>query len=378
MQLILIFSTLLIAGMGVSQSVDLSAIRPALTTLTMTCLAYIMIGVGLEFVIDKKRLSIYGKDYLVAATAAAFPWIFCSAYFVWVLGTDWKEALLVGRFAAPTSAGILFAMLAAAGLAATWLFRKIQVLAIFDDLDTILLMIPLKVLLVGPKPELALMVVIIVVLLMLSYVYLHRLRLPVGRGWLLAYGGGLVAVCAGVEHTLNLHMEVLLPAFALGCILYNPHDPSRPQEEHSHEQARIEPEKPLWIALDRGVKSLFMFLVGCSLPKISFEGVPAGQVILHVVAISLLANIGKCFPIFCYKKEASLPQRIAVAVAMFPRGEVGAGVLLVAIGYGLTGLPLALAGLSLALNLLLTGVFIWIVIRLTRDETGPVRAVRVP
>ena len=54
----------------------------------------------------------------------------------------WKENLLLSRFAAPTSAGILFTMLAAAGLRREWIYKKTQVLAIFDDLDTILLMIP--------------------------------------------------------------------------------------------------------------------------------------------------------------------------------------------------------------------------------------------
>jgi len=39
-------------------------------------------------------------------------------------------------------------MLAAAGLSSTWLFRKARVLAIFDDLDTVLLMIALKMLIV--------------------------------------------------------------------------------------------------------------------------------------------------------------------------------------------------------------------------------------
>jgi len=43
-------------------------------------------------------------------------------------------------------------------------------------------------------------------------------------------------------------------------------------------------------------------------------------------------------------------------------------VLLVAIGYGLTGLPVTLGGLSLALNLLLTGAFIAAVVRLLSDR----------
>ena len=40
-------------------------------------------------------------------------------------------------------------MLAATGLSATWLFRKARILAIFNDLDTVLLMIPLKMLMIG-------------------------------------------------------------------------------------------------------------------------------------------------------------------------------------------------------------------------------------
>ena len=56
----------------------------------------------------------------------------------------------MSRFAAPTSAGILFTMLAALKLKESWIYRKIQVLAIFDDLDTILLMIPLQILMIGP------------------------------------------------------------------------------------------------------------------------------------------------------------------------------------------------------------------------------------
>jgi hypothetical protein len=71
--------------------------------------------------------------------------------------------------------------------------------------------------------------------------------------------------------------------------------------------------------------------------------------------------LGKCFPLLFYKKEAGLRERLALSVTMFPRGEVGAGVLLIALSYGLTGLPATLAALSLALNLVLIGAFIAIV-----------------
>jgi hypothetical protein len=104
----------------------------------MVALAFIMIHVGYEFELDKTNLRQYGWDYVVAMTAAAFPWLFVVLYFVFILlppavwGTweAWQEALLAGRFAAPTSAGVLFAMLAAAGLSATWPFQKAHILAI--------------------------------------------------------------------------------------------------------------------------------------------------------------------------------------------------------------------------------------------------------
>jgi hypothetical protein len=42
----------------------------------------------------------------------------------WTSREAWTETLLVGRFASPTSAGVLFSMLAAAGLSATWMFKS--------------------------------------------------------------------------------------------------------------------------------------------------------------------------------------------------------------------------------------------------------------
>jgi hypothetical protein len=49
---------------------------------------------------------------------------------------------------------------------------------------------------------------------------------------------------------------------------------------------------------------------------------------------------------------------------MFPRGEVGAGILVVSLSYGVNPGMITVAVFSLALNLVLTGVFIVIVKRL--------------
>merc|ERR1719230_1338104 len=155
--------------------------------LTMLCLAFIMIEVGYEFDIDKSKMGSYGKDYLIAMTAAGFPWVFVSAWFLWALPGSLSigDALLAGRFAAPTSAGILFSMLEAAGLQETWLFQKARILAIFDDLDTILLMIPLKIIVVGFKWELTIDAVLIAFLIGLAWWKLHDIKIPTSCFWTL-------------------------------------------------------------------------------------------------------------------------------------------------------------------------------------------------
>ena len=83
-----------------------------------------------------------------------------------------------------------------------------------------------------------------------------------------------------------------------------------------------------------------------------------GWIAIHVIIVTLLSNLGKIFPLFCYRKEAHWKERLALSVGMFPRGEVGAGVLIISISYGIGGPMITVAMLSLALNLLLTGVFI--------------------
>ena len=46
----------------------------------------------------------------------------------------------------------------------TWIFQKARILAIFDDLDTLLLMVPLKAIFVGLKWELSFGLVFVIIL----------------------------------------------------------------------------------------------------------------------------------------------------------------------------------------------------------------------
>ncbi len=408
MQKVLLYSLLLVIGLIASQFMgDVPrAVRVPITLATMLALSFIMIHVGYEFEIDKSRPGKYVKDYAIAFTAAAFPWIFCALYFVYVMapqglwGTPdlWKEALLASRFASPTSAGVLFSMLAAAGLAATWVFKKARILAIFDDLDTILLMIPLKIMMVGFKWQLMVIVVLIVIMLTLAWRYLNTVRLPTGWVATLTYAAIITGVSDIIyrlskthDPMVPIHIEVLLPAFVLGCMIKSSHGQThehQPDMAHSANDARASVI----------ISALFMVLVGLSMPAIetgareSIDGQPVsyvdpgdtlqydgvdpalmaekyafpgwGMIAVHVLVITVISNIGKMFPAFCYKREAHWRERLAVAIGMFPRGEVGAGVLVVSLSYGIGGPILTVAVLSLALNLLLTGVFIFIVKKL--------------
>jgi len=433
MRKVILFSMLLLLGLIGSQWLPgrvgsaYATIGDVVRVLTMAGLSFIMIRVGYEFDVDKSRLRQYGWDYVVAFTAASFPWIFVTLYFVFVLlppdawGTlaAWQETLLAGRFAAPTSAGVLFSMLAAAGLGATWLFRKARILAIFDDLDTVLLMIPLKMMMIGLAWQLGLVVVVMAAMLAVGYVFLHKVRIPVTWPWVLAYAAVITGLSElayegskVIDESVPIHIEVLLPAFVLGCVMAYPKLPSAQVSvpsggHHGHEAIDTPSERRVATI----VAAVFMVLVGLSMPMILSStapgqgggrseqiepslhgaGAPAAedtaaglgvaqqvgritatqppmswiQIALHVLIITVISNFGKMFPALCYRKEAHWRERLAIAIGMWPRGEVGAGVLVISLSYGIGGPIVTIAMLSLSLNLVLTGVFIYIVKRLT-------------
>lgn len=351
----------------------------ALQILTMTLLAFIMIQVGREFEIDFSHKKQYVVDYGVAATAAAFPWIFCTIYFLMFLMPEqnssgrpaWIEALLAGRFAAPTSAGVLFSMLAAAGLSSTWTFRKTRILAIFDDLDTVLFMIPLKALMVGMVWQLGAAIFIMSALLYLGWKFYRQVNWPTSWPWILLYSALLVAVSEVTylltqdkQTLIGIHIEVLLPAFLLGCAFTARHQ----------EEIIVPGENPQGMNTEEKVglmiSGAFMLLVGLSMPAafgknatVSLD-MEASTLLMHVLAVTVISNLGKMFAVFCYKKEATFKERLAVSIALFPRGEVGAGVLAISLSYGIQGPFVTVGFLSLALNLVLTGGFIFVVKKL--------------
>ena len=385
---IMFFSFFLVIGLVVSQFLpamvgeNYSMVKTISNTLLYVCLAFIMINVGREFEMDKTRWKSYTEDYFIAMATAAFPWIFVALYYMFVLlpdiywssGEAWKENLLLSRFAAPTSAGILFTMLAAAGLKASWVYKKVQVLAIFDDLDTILLMIPLQIMMVGLRWQLGVIILIVMVLLMLGWKKMGTYNMRQDWKAILLYAIVTLAITQGVylvsKHfygeDASIHIEVLLPAFVLGMIM-----------KHKHIDTKVEHN------VATAISFLFMFLVGVSMPvffgidfaKQSAEAatITGAQpmmswpmILLHVLIVSFLSNIGKLFPLFFYRDRRKR-ERLALSIGMFTRGEVGAGIIFIALGYNLGGPALMISVLTIVFNLILTGIFVVWVEKLTRS-----------
>ena len=382
MKKVLSFSAMLMLGLVLSQllpgalGANYEHTREVIEVLLGVCLAFIMINVGREFEVDKSNIKSYAKDYLVAMLAAGMPWLLIATYYIFVLmpsdwytnGAVWKESLLLSRFAAPTSAGILFTMLAAIGLHKSWIYKKIQVLAIFDDLDTILLMIPLQIAMIGMQWQMGVILVVVVVLLWIGWKKMSSYSLRCDWKSLLLYSvltyGATYVVYILTDHFFgeegSVHIEVLLPAFVLGMVM-----------KHGCTASKADDRAASFISL------LFMLLVGMSMPLIHMEETPAqtnsiiaslpmlswGSIALHVVMVSLLSNIGKLTPMLFYR-DRSLKERLALSVGMFTRGEVGAGVIFIALGYHIGGPILLISVLTLVLNLILTGGFVLIVKRL--------------
>ena len=381
MRKVLSFSAFLMAGLFVSQypvwaGGNYNAVKAVSNVLLYVCLSFIMINVGREFEVDKSRWQTYAKDYGVAMATAAMPWFLIAIYYVFVLlppeywnsWEAWKENLLLSRFAAPTSAGILFTMLAAIGLKTSWVYKKIQVLAIFDDLDTILLMIPLQIMMIGLRWQL--LVIVFIVFLLLSFGWKQLGKYDWRQDWkaILVYSA-VVFACTQAVYLISkhlygeagsIHIEVLLPAFVLGMVMKH--------KEH---------DTPAERKVSTGISFLFMFLVGMSMPRFlgvdfaeaslgqhsvtgSQEMMSWGMIMLHVLIVSLLSNIGKLFPVFFYK-DRKFSERLALSIGMFTRGEVGAGVIFIALGYSLGGPALIISVLTIVLNLILTGIFVlWV------------------
>lgn len=400
-------------------------------------LAYIMINVGREFDIDKGNPRKYAKDAGIASLQATVPWLLASVflYLVFVfpgpllwspetlpLGAQigawptlgaglqnwgaWIICLLVGRFAAPTSAGILLSMLKTSGLEEdSWVLTKARTLAIFDDLDTVLLMVLLTMLMTGFSWHLVATGVVMLGLLGLAWIFygaIDTAQWPLG--WrrlllfsiLIAVASETIYVVSGMFNpTSPIHFEVLLPSFVLGC-MFRPK--TKKGETVENETSRQADDRAATI-----VSGAFMVLVGLSMPvlhsqsanvaadetvgavssmehhsvvdtataMLGLQHLSFGALVALAVMLTALINAGKLVP-RCFYRDVDERDRWALCVGMWPRGEVGAGVLVAAMKYGIDGPIVAVAVLCLAINLLLTYPIIVIVIKFVTFRNAPI------
>jgi len=307
-------------------------------------------------------------------------------------------------------------MLEASGMKETWLFKKARILAIFDDLDTLLLMVPLKAMFIGLKWELSIDLAFVIFLIFLMYHFLHRLALPSTWPAIVGYSVCVAAVCELVHFLSSsdltdpqdlaetVHLEVLLPAFVVGCVIKHQDEPhGGPALQHDATLTDMPaPKRSLADMIHADtvkatISAVFMVLVGFSMPSLfndkhdagghrrlagssdsSSETMEAWEIAVHVFACSVLMNVGKLFPACCYRKEVNLRTRIALAVAMMPRGEVCAGIIVNALALGIKGPAMTIAVFCLACNMMMVSFFIFVVKKLTADQPGGVTAREVP
>ena len=271
--------------------------------------------------------------------------------FAWPAQCGWKMALVAGRFAAPTPAGPAYDA-RGGGAERNVAIQEGAHLAIFDDLDTLLLMVPLKALVVGAKWELCIDLAVVLVCLVCMYKFLHRLHWSVTWYAIAAYAATItLATELTYEFTHSgvvdpgdvietVHLEVLLPAFTVGCVCVHHKNPKQvavagdtppgPVRSPSKLQRELQRMKT-GLAKVRDtpqenvkfvISAVFMVLVGLSMPSLfqpdptvsahrmlaeggsgdddghAAPSMSAGLIVLHVAMCTLLMNAGKLSPSF--------------------------------------------------------------------------------
>jgi len=357
-------------------------------------LSYIIVHVGLDFEIVRWRLPTYALDYFVATTAAVIPLFMIFGYLKYVVGSHslppmWfveqplgvSQGLLLSVFSAPTSAGMLISMMEAADLKATWLFKKASMLAILDDIDSLVFIAFMRILAIGSGYDLRHFgpVIVTVGLLTIAWFNMHKFVIPHSWPWVLMYAfiiGTALWLLEGLTReypncTYIFVIAVLIPSFTLGCITYDPkmetsqsykHIEIELTEEFIERQEYIDSHAP---CMETFMGCAFMFFVGLSMPGLTaLHGMTVTAVIFHVTAINLLMLLGKLVICLFYASETNKTDRYALGLAMCPRGEIGASVIIITIqtlSGRINAAYLGIVVLSVIMNLVLScGLIVYV------------------
>jgi hypothetical protein len=122
------------------------------------------------------------------------------------------------------------------------------------------------------------------------------------------------------------------------------------------------------------ISAVFMLLVGLAMPALlgnnaedNSGGLSAGTIALHIFMVTILMIIGKMFPLVCYRQEVDFKQRLGLCFGMCPRGEVGASIIVISLELGVKGPSVIISMCALGINLVMSGVFIFMVKYLVKD-----------
>jgi len=362
---ILVYSFLMCVGLAISQFIPQAEDDEFGFYVRLPAgiaLSYIIVHVGLDFEIVKWRLPTYALDFFVATSAALVPLLVVFGYLKYVCGSHslphaWyveeplgtSQGLLLSVFSAPTSAGMLISMMEAADLKHTWVFKKASMLAILDDIDSLVFIAFMRILAIGGS-QIDLRhfgpVIVTVGLLTIAWFNIHKFVIPHSWPWVLMYafilGTGFWIIEGLTREFPHCNfifvVAVLIPSFTLGCVTYDPkmetsqsykHIEIELTEEFIERQEYIDSHAP---CMETFMGCAFMFFVGLSMPSLNSLGsMSHSAVIFHVVAINILMLLGKLIICFFYSNETSKTQRIALGLAMCPRGEIGASVIIITI-----------------------------------------------
>jgi Kef-type K+ transport system membrane component KefB len=205
----------------------------------------------------------------------------------------------------------------------------------------------------GFQWELAVDIALVFLPLMAAWRYMHQVPLPSSWPYRSLYSVLVMLFCETLYfvskyhlHMEPVHLEVLLPAFVIGCLL---------KEDHGAPPSKMESR------VATGVSAVFMLCVGLSTPPLALSGersVLTANMAGHVAVVTVLMIFGKMFPVICYRDEADWQTRFALSLGMCPRGEVGAGIIVISIESGIKGFAIELAVVCLAINLVLSGAFV--------------------
>jgi len=184
-----------------------------------------------------------------------------------------------------------------------------------------------------------------------AYFFLHKVHNPVAWPWVMAYAGGITGLSEVVyqgskliDESVTIHIVVILPAFVLGCVMVYPKanagESLESGDSYNGCDAIDTPQERHVVTL---VAAFFMVLVGLSMsmipigdsetrvgamteqiePTLHGAGAPTAeaaaaktgaaqqtgrvtavqppmswaQIVMHVLIITIISNIGKLFPV---------------------------------------------------------------------------------